>query len=74
MNETPTVAPLLYKLHALGIDPETCAMDKGYDNYTVYDACAERGIAPVVPLRKTPNVKRGEDKPSQKVTAHHRFL
>jgi IS5 family transposase len=63
MNETPTVVPLLDRLHALGIDPETCAMDKGYDNYTVYDACAERGIAPVVPLRKTPNVKRGEHKP-----------
>jgi transposase len=63
MNETPTVAPLLDKLHTLGIDPETCALDKGYDNYTVYDACTERGIAPVVPLRKTPNVKRGEHKP-----------
>ena len=62
-NETPTVAPLLDKLHALGIDPETCALDKGYDNNTVYDACAERGIAPVVPLRKTPAVVRGEDKP-----------
>ena len=63
MNETPTVAPLLDRLHALGIDPETCAMDKGYDNYTVYDACSERSIAPVVPLRKTPNVKRGDHKP-----------
>lgn len=63
MNETPTVAPLLDRLHALGINPETCAMDKGYDNYTVYDACSERGIAPVVPLRKTPNVVRGEHKP-----------
>ena len=30
-NETRSVAPLLDKLHALGIDPETCAMDKGYD-------------------------------------------
>ncbi len=63
MNETPTVAPLLDKLHALGIDPETCMMDAGYDNATVYDACAEREIAPVIPLRETPAVKRGDHKP-----------
>jgi transposase len=63
MNETPTVAPLLDKLHALGIDPETCALDKGYDNGTVYEACAEREVLPVIALRKTPAVKRGEDKP-----------
>ncbi len=45
-NEVPTVAPLLDKLHDLGIDPETCAMDKGYDGQTVHGACAERDIAP----------------------------
>jgi hypothetical protein len=63
MNETPTVAPLLDRLHALGIDPETCALDKGYDNNRVYGDCSERGIAPVIPLRKTPDVKKGKDKP-----------
>jgi hypothetical protein len=63
MNETPTVAPLLDKLHALGIDPETAALDKGYDNNRVYSACSERGIAPVIPLRQTPDVKKGKDKP-----------
>ncbi|MGA8354005.1 MAG: transposase [Solirubrobacteraceae bacterium] len=31
-QETLTVAPLLDKLKAHGINPETCAMDKGYDN------------------------------------------
>jgi hypothetical protein len=62
-NEGLTVAPLLDKLHTLGIDPETCAMDKGYDAGFVYDACSERGIAPLVPLKKTPAVKRGEHKP-----------
>ncbi len=63
MNETPTVAPLLDKLHAVGIDPKTCALDKGYDNGTVYEACAEREVLPVIALRKTPAVKRGEHKP-----------
>ena len=60
MNETPTVAPLLDKLKGLGFFPETAALDAGYDNATVYGACAERGIAPVIPLRETPAVKRGD--------------
>lgn len=62
-HETLSVAPLLDKLHALGIDPETCAMDKGYDNNRVYGDCSERGIAPVIPLRQTSDVKKGKDKP-----------
>jgi transposase len=62
-HETLSVAPLLDQLHAVGIDPETCALDKGYDNNRVYADCSGRGIAPVIPLRKTPDVKRGADKP-----------
>lgn len=62
-NEVPTVAPLLDKLHTLGINPETCAMDKGYDAGAAYDACTDRDIAPVIPLRQTPAVKRGDHKP-----------
>jgi transposase len=38
-------------------------MDKGYDNGSVYEGCADRDIAPVIPLRQTPAVKRGDDKP-----------
>jgi transposase len=62
-HETLSVAPLLDKLHGLGIDPETCALDKGYDNNRVYGDCAERNVLPVIPLRKTPDVKKGKDKP-----------
>jgi IS5 family transposase len=62
-HETQSVEPLLDKLHALGIDPETCAMDKGYDTGGMHEACAKRGIAPIIPLKKTPAVKRGEHKP-----------
>lgn len=62
-NEGPTVAPLLDKLSAHGINPETCAMDKGYDSSPAYDACAARNIAPVIPLRETTAVKRGDHKP-----------
>ncbi|MHB8240831.1 MAG: transposase [Solirubrobacteraceae bacterium] len=60
-NETKAVAPLLDKLHALGIDPETCAMDKGYDHAVSYFDCMVRDISPVIPLRETQDVKRGED-------------
>jgi hypothetical protein len=63
MNESPTVAPRLDKLHTLGFNPETCALDKGYDNGPVYDACEDRNIRPIICLRQTPAVKRGEDKP-----------
>jgi hypothetical protein len=59
-NEGPTVAPLLDKLDALGISPSTAALDKGYDLTTVYDACTQRGVSPVIPLRETAAVKRGE--------------
>lgn len=62
-HETLSVAPLLDKLRSVGINPETCALDKGYDNNRVYADCAERNIAPVIPLRQTPDVKRGKDAP-----------
>jgi IS5 family transposase len=62
-NECPTVGPLLDALATHGISPETCAMDKGYDTSTVHDACMEREVLPVVALRKTPAVKRGEHEP-----------
>jgi len=38
-------------------------MDKGYDIERVYGECAERGVSPVIPLRETMAVKRGEHKP-----------
>ena len=51
-NESLYVAPLLDAVRARGFRPETCAMDRGYDNNRVYDECHARGIAPVIPLRK----------------------
>lgn len=62
-QESPFVGSLLDKLHAHGIDPETCAMDKGYDNGPVYEACEDRDIRPVICLKQTPAVKRGDHKP-----------
>ena len=62
-NESPIVAPLLDKLNGLGFNPETCALDKGYDNGPVYEACENRNIRPIICLKETPRVKRGEHKP-----------
>jgi hypothetical protein len=38
-------------------------LDKGYDNTGVYEECADRGCVPIIPLRETPDVKRGKHKP-----------
>jgi hypothetical protein len=51
-NESTKVVSLLDRLAARGFAPETCAMDRGYDVGRVYDECAERGVLPIIPLRK----------------------
>jgi IS5 family transposase len=63
VSESTTVAPLLDKLKGLGFNPETCAMDKGYDLGPIYDACEGRDVRPVISMRETTRVKRGEHKP-----------
>jgi hypothetical protein len=50
-QESNFVVPLLDALRARGFEPETCAMDKGYDNNRVYSECEERGCEPIIPLR-----------------------
>jgi Transposase DDE domain/Transposase domain (DUF772) len=72
-HETNPVPSLLDKLRAHGIDPETCAMDKGYDAGPIYEACDEREVLPVIPLRKTPAVKRGDHKPPRCEHGEWRF-
>jgi hypothetical protein len=42
------------------VKPETAAFDKGYDVTPVYEACEVAGVIPMIPLRATPAVKRGE--------------
>jgi IS5 family transposase len=72
-HESTMVAPLLDRVGALGINPETCAMDKGYDIERVYGECAERGVSPVIPLRATTAVKRGDHKPPRCEHGEWRF-
>jgi IS5 family transposase len=62
VNESTTVEPLLDKLKGLGFNSETCAMDKGYDNGPNYQACEDRDIRPVICLKETARVRRGDHK------------
>jgi hypothetical protein len=61
--ETSIALDLLDAARARGFNVETCAMDKGYDTNPIHDGCMDRGIAPIVALRKTSRVVRGEHKP-----------
>jgi hypothetical protein len=63
LNESRTVAPLLDTAKRRGAIAATAAMDKGYDLGRVYDDCAERDCLPLIPLRQTTAVKRGEHRP-----------
>jgi transposase, IS5 family len=64
-NETRFVADLLDTAQRRGALAATAAMDKGYDLTRVYDACAERDCLPLIPLRQTPGVKRGDHRPPE---------
>ncbi len=62
-NESTFVTSLLDAAKARGFAVETCAMDKAYDSNRVYDECIERGCQPIVPLKRTPAIVRGDHLP-----------
>lgn len=62
-NEVSFVSPLLDEAKRRGALAATAALDKGYDSKRVYAACAERDCLPLIPLRQTLGVKRGDDAP-----------
>ena len=62
-NESMFVAPLLDAAKRRGALAASVAMDKAYDIGRVYEECAERDCLPLVPLRQTTAVKRGEHQP-----------
>jgi IS5 family transposase len=61
--EATAALPLLDATLARGFAVETCAMDKGYDNGPIHDGCEDRDVRPIIPLRQTTAVKRGDNKP-----------
>lgn len=56
-------APLIDTARRRGLTADTAAMDKGYDNGRVHSECGERDCLPLIPLRTTPGVKRGDHLP-----------
>jgi len=62
-NESIHALPLIDRARERGFAIETAALDKGYDVGPVYDGCETRGVHPIIPLRETPGVKRGDHKP-----------
>lgn len=62
-NESMFAAPLIDAARARGVTVKTAAMDKGYDIERVYGECAERACLPLIPLRATGAVKRGDHLP-----------
>ncbi len=62
-SETSIALDLVDAARARGFTVETCAMDKGYDTNPIHDGCMDRGVLPIVALRRTSRVVRGEHKP-----------
>ena len=62
-NESIHALPLLDTAKARGFAVETAAMDKGYDVAPIYDGCEDRNVRPIIPLRDTPAVLKGEHRP-----------
>jgi DDE family transposase/transposase-like protein DUF772 len=62
-NESSFAIPLLDTVRARGFAAYKLAMDKGYDQAPIYAECEARDTRPVMPLRATPDVKRGDHRP-----------
>jgi transposase, IS5 family len=62
-SESKFALPLLDEVIERGFSVHTAAMDKGYDSGPIYDGCEERGVRPIIPLKETGSVKKGDHKP-----------
>lgn len=62
-HETRFVAELLDTAKRRGAMAATAALDKGYDIQRIHTECMERDCLPLIPLKQTPDVKRGDHRP-----------
>jgi hypothetical protein len=62
-SEIPLVPVLLDAAAGRGFTVDVCVLDRGYDAEVVYEQVEGRHARPVIPLRQTPAVKAGKDKP-----------
>ena len=72
-HESNYVAPLLDSARDRGFAAETTALDMGYDNERVYGESEDRDSRPIIPLRETPAVKRGDHRPPECEHGEWRF-
>ncbi len=50
---------------ARGFAAETTALDMGYDTEAIHAGCEARDSRPIIPLKQTPGVKRGDHRPPE---------
>ena len=62
-NESSLADDLLNRVREKRFEMETAALDKGYDVGPVYEACEAAGVRPIIPLRETTSVARGDHLP-----------
>jgi hypothetical protein len=62
-SETRHVGALIDQARRRGATVGVATLDKGYDSQPVHDALTARDVRPVIPLRMTGRVVKGEDKP-----------
>lgn len=62
-SEIPLVPVLLDAVTERRFAPAVVVLDRGYDTTKTYQAVEDRGMRPVIPLRKTPAVKAGKHNP-----------
>ena len=48
-----------------GFAAETTALDMGYDTEAIHAGCEARDSRPIIPLKQTPGVKRGDHRPPE---------
>jgi hypothetical protein len=64
-HETRFVSDLLDTAKRRGAMAATAALDKGYDIQRIHTECMERDCLPLIPLKQTPDVKRGDHLPPE---------
>jgi IS5 family transposase len=62
-SESLFAMDLLDEVMERGFSVHTAALDKGYDVERTYTECEERDVRPIIPLKETTAVKRGEHRP-----------
>jgi len=64
-HESSFATALLDAAKDRGFAAETTALDMGYDTEAIHAACEARGSRPIIPLKQTPGVKRGDHRPPE---------